>query len=118
MMPSPDPTRSRPAENHRTATSGLGGQTLGANLTPATDSGHEAAPLTADGAERLTARIRLRLDTIADNAEQVVPLIEQAKAGDAHQALGYPSWIAYVSERFRGTLGRLDRSTRQPLVLL
>jgi len=74
--------------------------------------------LTADGAERLTARIQLRLDNIADNTEAVLPLIEQAKAGNAHQALGYPSWTAYVSDRFGGTLGRLDRSERRPLVLL
>ncbi len=74
--------------------------------------------MSADAAERLTTRIRLCLDTIADNIEQVVPLIEEAKAANVHEALGYRSWTAYVSERFGGVLGRLDRSERRPLVLL
>ncbi len=74
--------------------------------------------MSTDAAERLTARIQLRLDNIADNLEAVVPMIAEAKAANAHQALGYQSWPEYVADKFGGVLGRLDRSERQPLVLL
>lgn len=72
--------------------------------------------LTPDEAERLTTRIRLRLDTIAENTEVVVTLIEEARAGAAHEALGYPSWPAYVADRFGGALTRLAKAERVPLV--
>jgi hypothetical protein len=78
----------------------------------------DAADLTADAAQRLVTRIELRLDTIADNIEQVLPLIEQARSGNAHSVLGYRSWTEFVSEKFGGRLARLDRAERQPLVQL
>lgn len=110
--------RSRPAGNHEAASSGLGGQALDPSIAAATPSAGDAARMSKAAAERLSADIRRRLDTIADNAEQVVPLIDQAKAGNAHEALGYPSWTAYVSDRFGGALGKLKQAERQPLVLL
>lgn len=67
-------------------------------------------------AERITARIADKLDTIADNLEQVLPLIGEALTRDAWQALGYASPTAYVSERFAGALTRLPASVRQPVV--
>jgi predicted transcriptional regulator len=74
--------------------------------------------LTEAEAARLTTRIQLRLDTIADNTEQVLSLIEQARNGDAHIALGYKSWTAYVSDKFGGTLARLTKIERIPVVEL
>jgi len=72
--------------------------------------------LTEADAARLTTRIYLRLTTIADNTKVVVALIEEAWTGNAHDVLGYPSWTAYVTERFSGALARLDKPERLPLV--
>lgn len=110
-MPQPDNERGCP-DGGRTA-SGSTDEELKATLTPAADN-----PLTAEDAARLVTKIELRLDTIADNIEGVLPLIEQAKAGNAHEALGYRSWPEFVSDKFGGRLARLGRAERMPLVQL
>ncbi len=69
-------------------------------------------------AARLTQRIELRLSTIADNTEAVIPMIEEARTGGAHEALGFPSWTAYVSDKFGGALARLGKADRLPFVEL
>lgn len=74
--------------------------------------------LARDDAERLTTAIQSRLGTIADDVEAVVPMIEQARNGDAHRALGYPSWTKYVAEKFGGSLSRLGKAERLPFVEL
>ncbi len=74
--------------------------------------------LTEPEAARLTTKIQLRLDMIADSTELVIPMIEEAKNGSAHQALGYQSWTAYVADKFGGTLARLGKSERLPVVEL
>ncbi len=77
-----------------------------------------SASLTEAAAARLTTLIQLRLGLIADNVEQVLLLIEEAKNGNAHTALGYRSWGEYVADRFAGQLTRLSRAERLPLVAL
>lgn len=74
--------------------------------------------MTLDGpaARRLTDRIELRLGTIADNTEAVLPMIREAREGQADEALGYVSWTAYVAEEFRKSLPRLSKHDRQPIV--
>ncbi len=67
-------------------------------------------------ARRLTMHIKLGLDNIVSNVERVVPLIEQARAGSAHHALGFPSWTAYVEFEFAGLIGRLTTAERRPIV--
>ena len=74
--------------------------------------------LDAARARRLTMNIQLRLENIAANVEQVIDLIEQAKAESIHEALGYVSWTAYVQEEFGGRLDRLRRAERRPIVEL
>ena len=74
--------------------------------------------LTEAEAARLTTKIQLRLTTIADNIEQVIPLIQRAHDTRAHHALGYRSWGEYVADKFGGTLGRLTKVQRLPLVEL
>lgn len=69
-----------------------------------------------DEAEKITSTIQTRLATIADNAEAVVRLIEQARAGDAHAVLGFASWTAYVADKFGGSLARLEKVERMPVV--
>lgn len=67
-------------------------------------------------AERITSRIADKLDTIADNLEQVLPLIGEALTREAWRALDYASPTAYVSERFAGALTRLPVEVRRPVV--
>lgn len=80
------------------------------------ETGEIIDPLTRVEAERLTARIADKLDTIADNLDQVLPLIGEALTREAWSVLGYASPTTYVSERFTGALSRLPREIRQPVV--
>ncbi|MCU1614703.1 MAG: hypothetical protein JWO98_2243 [Frankiales bacterium] len=67
-------------------------------------------------ARRLTMRIRLQLDALAGNVEQVILLIDQAKTDKVHEILNYKSWTSYVAEEFGGQLARLTVADRQPVV--
>lgn len=67
-------------------------------------------------ARRLTDRIRLLAETVAEQVEKMAGLIDEARVGSAWLALGYPSWTAYVSAEFGGVLPRLDREPRQEFV--
>lgn len=67
-------------------------------------------------AERLSNRISLRLATIADNYEAVVPLIREAIERGADKALGYRSPGEYAADRFGGSLARLGIEFRQAVV--
>ncbi len=88
------------------------------SLDPPADVPARDDTLTEEEAARLTTRIQLRLDMVADSIELVIPMIEAAKNGNAHQALGYQSWTAYVADKFGGTLARLGKSERLPFVEL
>lgn len=74
-------------------------------------------PMDKAEAERVTQRIRLLLDSIANNAEKVLDLIEQAKAADAWKPLGYDSWTDYVAAEFGEALARLNRGDRLQAVV-
>ncbi len=93
------------------------GETTGSSLQPAAKI-PPTSPLTEPEAARLTTKIQLRLEVIADNSEAVIPMIEEAKNGDAHTALGYRSWTGYVADKFGGTLARLRKAERLPFVEL
>lgn len=79
-------------------------------------TGELVEAMTRVEAERITARITDKLDAIADNLDQVMPLIREALTRGAWHALGYASPTAYVSERFAGALTRLPRDVRRPVV--
>lgn len=79
-------------------------------------TGEVIEQMTTVEAERITARIADKLDAIADNLEQVLPLIGEALTRRAWEALGYASPTAYVSERFAGALTRLSPEVRRPVV--
>lgn len=70
------------------------------------------------GARRLTMGIRLRLEHIAANVEQVIPLIEQAWDSNIHEVLGYSSWTAHVSEELGDQLAHLTMADRRSVVEL
>lgn len=80
------------------------------------DTGEVVEQMTRVEAERITARIADKLDGIADNIEQVMPLIREALTREAWKPLGYSGATAYVSERFAGAFGRLPAAVRQPIV--
>lgn len=80
------------------------------------DTGEVVEQMTRVEAERITARIADKLDGIADNIEQVMPLIRDALTREAWRPLGYSGATAYVSERFAGAFGRLPAAVRQPIV--
>lgn len=80
------------------------------------ETGEVVEQMTKVEAERITARIADKLDGIADNIEQVMPLIREALTREAWRPLGYSGATAYVSERFAGAFQRLPRAVRQPIV--
>ena len=74
------------------------------------------APLDRAEAERITTRIRLRLDAIADNYVAVMPLIREAIERGAWVALGYNGVSQYVSECFGDALQHLGVEVRREVV--
>lgn len=81
-----------------------------------TETGELVEPLTEGDAERLSSRISLRLDTIADNYTAVLPLIREAIERQAHVALGYRSPGEYAADRFGDALSKLGPEMRQAVV--
>jgi hypothetical protein len=81
-----------------------------------TETGEIVEPLDRAEAERLTTRIRLRLDTIADNYTAVMPLIREAIERQAYAAMGYTGVSQYVSECFGSALERLGVEVRREVV--
>ena len=76
----------------------------------------EVIDLDRSAAERRAERIRLRLDTIADNYAAVMPMIRDSIAQRDDLALGYASVGAYVADRFGGSLQRLGVEVRRAVV--
>jgi transposase-like protein len=76
----------------------------------------EVIALEVESARRLTERIRLIAQNVADNVEKLRELVQQAKESDAHVALGYSSWTAYLTDVFGDEPLRLARDVRQELV--
>jgi hypothetical protein len=72
--------------------------------------------LTEAEAEELTTRMNLKLGTIADNIEAVMPLIREPVERNAYAALGFASHGAYVAERFGDTRTRLEVAQRRDVV--
>lgn len=79
-------------------------------------TGEILTPLDRAEAERLTTRIRLRLDTIADNYVAVMPLIREAVERRAWEALNYNGVSSYVSECFGDALTKLSVDVRRVVV--
>lgn len=72
--------------------------------------------ITADEARRLTERIRLTAHSARESIEKLHALVDEAKAGNAHLALDYASWTAYLSDVMGEEPLRLARDQRQELV--
>lgn len=61
--------------------------------------------------------IRSKLSNLVADRDQVLALIRQAREQGDHEALGYPSWTAYIGGEFGGLLPKLDRAERRSLVV-
>lgn len=68
-------------------------------------------------AERLDKRIRLMAGTLRDNSYKIAALVEEAKKGQIHIALGFVSWTAYLADAIGGQLN-LDTEARRSVVEL
>ena len=75
---------------------------------------NDTAALDIDAARRLDRRIRLMAQTISDSLAKLYELVQEAKDGQIHLALGYPSWTAYVADACKVEV-RLDRDRRREL---
>jgi len=67
-------------------------------------------------AERLTLRISLTAGTLREGLEKLHSLVAEAKAGNAHVALGYASWTAYLAATLGKEPMQMGRAERVELV--
>lgn len=75
-----------------------------------------AMPMLADEARRLTERIRHTAISVREGVERLQALVAEAQAGQAHVALGYPSWTAYLADVMGDEPMRLARDERREVV--
>ncbi len=67
-------------------------------------------------ARKLDGRIRVMAGSVRDQVQTLARLIDQAKAGEVHAVLGYPSWTAYIADVFSSAPLHLKREQRRELV--
>lgn len=67
-------------------------------------------------ARKITERIRIVAHNYTEAKAKLIELVQQAKDGNAHEALGYPSWTAYLAETLGDEPMRLARDERQEMV--
>lgn len=69
--------------------------------------GHDVevvVPMDRHSAEQLDKRIRLIAGTVRDNFVKLAAFVEEAKAGNIHEVLGFASWTAYLADALGGQL--------------
>lgn len=74
--------------------------------------------MSEDAARRITERIRIVAVTFAESRQKLIDLVQEAKEGHAHIALGYASWTAYLAEVLGEEPLRLARDERRDMVQL
>lgn len=75
------------------------------------------AVLDLKDAKSLDTKIRLLSNTVRDNLHKIAALVEEAKRGQIHVALGFNSWTAYLADALGGQL-KLDTDARRAVVAL
>ena len=68
--------------------------------------------LSAEDAYRLTQRIRTAASGAREAMETLSVLVEEARAGGAHAAMGFASWTDYLSSTLGASPMRLDRARK------
>jgi hypothetical protein len=66
-------------------------------------------PVTTD----TECQIHARLSELLERYDEVRTFIQEALDEQDHEALGYPSWTAYVAGEFGDVLAKLQRSERR-----
>ena len=72
--------------------------------------------MTEAEASRITEDIRHTAKSFTEYRARLMDAFDKAKAGNAHLALGYASWTAYLSEVLGEEPMRLARAERQDMV--
>ncbi len=72
-------------------------------------------PLTKREATALTKQIQSTVDVTLQSVSEIKELLAQAKTGQAHITLGYPSWTGYVADTLGGKL-EVSEATRKNIV--
>lgn len=72
--------------------------------------------MTEAEASRITEDIRHTAKSFTEYRARLMDAVDKAKAGNAHLALGYASWTAYLSEVLGEEPMRLARAERQDMV--
>lgn len=67
-------------------------------------------------ARRVTERIRIAAHNYSEARTKLMERVQEAKDGQAHVALDYPSWTAYLAEVLGEEPMRLARDERQDMV--
>lgn len=75
-------------------------------------------PLAEAGAKRLDMGIRLLADTVRGNVEKLAEKVTEAKQGQIHVALGFPSWTAYLADALGGQLELTSDARREVVALM
>lgn len=81
------------------------------------ETGELIEPMDTETARRLTERIRIAAANYTEAKAKVLALVDEAKAGHAHLALGYKSWTAYLSDVLSDEPLRLAREERRELTV-
>ncbi|WP_157181410.1 hypothetical protein [Actinopolymorpha alba] len=81
------------------------------------DGPGEVMRLDEASARRLTERIRVLLEAVQEQVDELVRLVEEARDCSAHLALGYRSWTEYAEREFGQMPLRLPKQDRQELVV-
>lgn len=70
-----------------------------------------------DAAVQLDEQIQKLADQAAQHLDYLFDLLTEAQAGQIHQALGFPSWTAYLADRLKPITKALDSEDRRALVM-
>ncbi|MGH3556425.1 winged helix-turn-helix domain-containing protein [Mycobacterium sp.] len=84
---------------------------------PETVDGEVLIPLDRPAAEKLDGRIRRMAGATREHFEKVGRLLDDARAGQVHDVLGFPSWPTYVADALGGNL-QLSGDSRREIVAL
>ncbi|OBF93054.1 hypothetical protein A5773_20110 [Mycobacterium sp. 852014-52450_SCH5900713] len=85
---------------------------------PDSDAEVLPAPLAAADAKRLDMKLRLMAGTTRENFAKLAELVDQAKHGQVHLALGFVSWTAYLADAVGGQLELTSDARREVVALM
>ena len=85
---------------------------------PGADTEVLGPPLDGDAARKLDGRIRRMATATGEHFANLGDLIDEAKHGQVHIALGFPSWSAYLADALAGLLELTGDARREAVALM